>query len=370
MAFKAASRFERRCQGMSVSGEGRGQTSGVIDIHAHHVSPDGLAEMARIAPKLGPTLRKRDGSWTLDMPAGLLMGHPNGTSMAVPDGLVDMSTRLAEMDRQGVQYHALRNYTPLHLAQLPGELAAELHAAHNDAVVASVRAAPDRLVALPTLPLPHVDLAANEVRRLAAFPEVAGIGISTSVGGVDLDDERLDPVWKAIDAVGLPVLLHPPGTVAGEERMGGYHLANLIGYPVESAVAMGRIIFSGLLDRWPNLRFCFVHGGGYGPYQLGRWDHGWRVREESKTRISRPPSEYINGRCFFDSLTHDPIALRFLGARVGWDHVMLGSDYPWSMATTAPLQDVRAAKLEGSQVRGVVSDNARVFLRWPADSQA
>jgi aminocarboxymuconate-semialdehyde decarboxylase len=334
-----------------------------VDVHAHHVDPDAVARMARLAPDRAPGIRRRDGGWAVELPPGFFEAFPEGTVRPIPAGLIDIDVRLADMDRQGVRVHALSGYTYLNFYHLPGDVAAEFHAIHNDAVVATARRAPGRFLALPGLPLQAPELAADEVRRLAALPEVAGLGIGSNAAGMDLDDQRLEPTWAAIDEARLPVLVHPPGTVAGADRMGDYHLVNLVGNPVDSTVAAARIILSGLLDRHPNLRFCLVHGGGFVPYQIGRWDHGWRARDDVSARTARPPSSYLRGRIFFDSLTHSPEALAFLGARVGWDQVLMGTDYPWDMSTDQPLEDLAAAGIEGDRLRAVAGGNARAFLR-------
>jgi aminocarboxymuconate-semialdehyde decarboxylase len=347
-------------------GTGRPEATGPIDIHAHHVDPDAVAAMARLAPAHSPTIRREDGRWWMDLPPGFFKDFPSGTARPLRAGLIDLDVRLADMDRQGIRTHVLSGYTYLNFYNLAGELAAEFHAIHNDAVIATARARPDRFIAFPGLPIQAPELAAAEVRRLAAIPEVAGLGIGSNAAGANLDDEGMEPLWAAIHEAGLPVLIHPPGSVAGAERMQGYHLFNLIGNPVDSTVAAGRIIFSGILDRYPSLRLCFVHGGGFVPYQLGRWDHGWRVREDTKVRISRLPSEYLAEHFYFDSLTHDRQALNFLGERVGWDRVMLGTDYPWDMATERPLEELDEAGLAGERLEGVSRRNALGFIRRPA----
>jgi aminocarboxymuconate-semialdehyde decarboxylase len=348
----------------TTTADGLGDT---LDIHAHHVDADALARMAALDPAHAPTLRSQDGAWFMDLPPGFFRTFPQGTTRSIPAGLIDPAVRLADMDRQGVRYHALSGYTYTNFYNLPGTLAAEFHAIHNDALVAACRAQPDRFVGVPSLPLQAPELAAAEVRRVAAFPETVGIGMGTNVGGMDLDDERLAPVWEAVNETGLPVLTHPPGIIAGSDRMRDYHIVNIVGNPVDTTVAMARIICSGMLDRYPNLRISFVHGGGFGPYQIGRWDHAWHARDDTSARTDRPPSAYVPGRIFVDSLTHHPRSLAFLGDQVGWDQVMMGTDYPWDMATTTPLEDLLEAALEGDRLRAVATDNARAFLRWPGD---
>jgi aminocarboxymuconate-semialdehyde decarboxylase len=134
-------------------------------------------------------------------------------------------------------------------------------------------------------------------------------------------------------------------SLAGADRLHGYYLQNLIGPPLESTIAMGRLIFGGVLERHPALRFGWVHGGGFTPYQIGRWDHGWACRPEPRVAVDATPPRTYFGRMYFDTLTHDPLSLELLGRRVGWDHVMVGSDYPFDMSSSDPVGDVEAVDM-------------------------
>ncbi len=117
------------------------------------------------------------------------------------------------------------------------------------------------------------------------------------------------------------------------------------------------------MERHPDLRVGFVHGGGFSPFQVGRWDHGWKVRPEPKEHIGdRPPSTYYR-RFYFDTLTHDRASLLLLGERVGWDHVMLGTDFPFDMADDDPVTKVDAAPLSPADRTRVLETNAQGFLR-------
>lgn len=342
-----------------------------VDVHAHHVDPDAVAEMSRLAPGLAPALRRLDAErWAVDLPPGFFKSFPDGTTRTVPAGLLDLEVRLRDMARMRVAAHVLGPYTYLNLYHLPGDVAAAFHVIHNDATIATARHDPAHFIALPGLPMQAPEHAAAEVHRLAAIPEVAGIGIGSNVGGRDLDDPAFDPVWAAIDEARLPVLIHPPGQVAGADRMRDYHLVNLIGNPVDSTVAVARLILSGALDRWRNLRLILVHGGGFLPYQIGRWDHAWSRRDDVRARTANPPSTYLPGRVAFDSLTHSPESLRFLGERMGWDHVMLGTDYPWDMSTERPLEDLDVAGIVGERLGLVALENALRWLRLPAATVA
>jgi aminocarboxymuconate-semialdehyde decarboxylase len=341
-----------------------GETSGFIDVHAHFADPDAVNEMHALAPDDAPSAEYNDpeNRWEVT-PAG------RTSSIPIETGIFDLPSRLHDMDDMGIQYHALAAWTSLYFDQVDGALAAELLAIHNDSTVKTVRAHPDRFVAMGGLPMQDPVRAVEEVIRLGALPEVVGVQLPTNVAGHNLDDPMFEPIWEALADHGLPVLLHPygPGN-AKMARLGKYHLSNTIGNPLESAIALGSMVFGGVLQRHPGLRVGLVHGGGHVPFQLGRWDHGWRVRSEAQEIIAKPPSEFVE-QCYFEQLTHDPRAVTFLAARFGWDHVLIGTDYPWDMSTTTPLQELIAAGLPENELDRVGTTNAKRFLRWPRERQ-
>jgi aminocarboxymuconate-semialdehyde decarboxylase len=139
-----------------------------------------------------------------------------------------------------------------------------------------------------------------------------------------------------------------------------YYLANTVGNPVETAVALSHIVFSGLLDRHPDLRLLAAHGGGYLPTYLGRSDHAWQVRPEAH-RSAEPPSNYLR-RIFFDSLVYTPQALRHLVEAVGPDRVVLGSDYPFDMGVADPVDRLLAAGLNPTDTDRIRGTNALHLL--------
>lgn len=339
-----------------------------VDIHAHFVDGASLQEMSTVAPDFAPQIVEDDDGLGMQMPPGLNQRFPAGTIRRMPKGLLDVDVRKHAMREQNrVAMQALSGYSWLNFYGLPGELAAELHRIHNDGMVRTAQQHPGQFMAMPGLPMQDTARAVAEIERIAREPVVCAVGIGTNVDGRNLDDPAFEDIWAALDHHDLPVLLHPPGKVAGEDRIQDYHLINLIGNPVDSTIAAGSLVCSGVLERHKRLRFCFVHGGGFAPYQAGRWDHGFKVRQETRSRISKPPTSYFD-RLYWDSLTHDPQALAFLGQRFGWSQVMLGTDYPWDMATVTPVDDLIAAGLAGDELQRVASGNAREFLRWPAET--
>ncbi len=172
---------------------------------------------------------------------------------------------------------------------------------------------------------------------------------------VDLSDPRLEPFWARAAELGAPVFVHPFGCSL-DERLDRFYLANTVGQPTETAVALSHLIFAGVLDRHPSLVVVAAHGGGYLPTAIGRSDHAWRTRPEAHA-CAQAPSHYLR-RIYVDSLVHSAEQLRSLVAAVGADRVLLGSDYPFDMGDESPIASVRAAGLGEDVAAAVLGANA------------
>jgi aminocarboxymuconate-semialdehyde decarboxylase len=232
--------------------------------------------------------------------------------------------------------------------------------ATNDGMAELAQAYPDRFLPLATLPMQAPDLAARELERAIGLG-LCGACLCTHVNGTDLDDPRFAPVFACAERLDVPLFLHPQN--AGDiTRLQDYHLWNMIGFPMETATAAARLILSGVFVRHPNLKIVLAHGGGFLPYQLGRLDHGYRVRPALRERLPQPPSFYLTN-IICDSLVHDATALRFLIDRVGADHVVLGSDYPFDMGHDSPVAAVRALGLSRTQEAAVLGGTLETLLR-------
>ena len=232
--------------------------------------------------------------------------------------------------------------------------------AFNDGIAAMARRHPDRLLGLGTVPMQDGQRAARELERAVAAG-LRGIEICTHVNGGDLDAPELTPVFAAAERLGVPIFIHPQNE-GDIRRLRDYHLWNLVGFPTETALAAARLIFGGVFERFPRLRVILAHGGGYFPYQLGRLDHGYAVRQEARERLPRRPSDYL-GSIYCDSLTHDDRALRFLLDRVGDQHVVVGSDYPFGMQDRAPVDAIRRLGLGLEREARVLGQNLARLLR-------
>ncbi len=191
-----------------------------------------------------------------------------------------------------------------------------------------------------------------------------GVLVDSNIAGRDFADPALAPVWAALEAADLPVLVHPyQADVVGKERLKKHYLFNLIGNPADTTIAIGNVVFGGLLDAYPGLRWGFVHGGGVAPYLIGRWDHGWRQRAVTREKIPETLPSQLLRRLWFDCLVHQPAALRFLSGLVGWDRILLGTDYPFDMGLPDPLGFIARVGLESTDRSALLAQNPARFLR-------
>jgi aminocarboxymuconate-semialdehyde decarboxylase len=190
---------------------------------------------------------------------------------------------------------------------------------------------------------------------------MAGIAIGSRGGGRDLDDPVNDDLWTLLSERRTFVFLHPSG-VPDPQRQKDYWLPQLVGYPMETALAVARLVFGRVLERFP-LNLCLAHGGGCLPSLRGRLDMGWDRKDVART-TAVPPSEFTE-KLYYDTAVFSPVLLRRLVEDVGADHVLLGTDHPFELGDRAPLETVRALGLGDADERRILRDNAAGLLGLP-----
>src|SRR4029078_6390575 len=159
----------------------------------------------------------------------------------------------------------------------------------------------------------------------------------------------------------LALLIHPHN-VAGQERMGDYHLRNLLGFPLDTTLAAAQLIFGGVLDRFPDLRICLGQAGGFLPFIIGRLDAGYRARPECRKFIDREPSQYLR-RFYYDTIIHSRRSSKFLIETVGADRVMFGTDFPFDMNSTSPVDEIESqTQLTPGEFSQIYAGVAEEFL--------
>jgi aminocarboxymuconate-semialdehyde decarboxylase len=192
-----------------------------------------------------------------------------------------------------------------------------------------------------------------------------GAQIGSNVAGKNLDDPELEPVWATAAELDAFILLHPIN-VAGADRLSSYYLGNLIGNPLDTTIAAACLVFSGVLERHPSLKICLAHGGGFVPYQAGRFVHGWHVRAEPKSKLGKPPTDSLK-RFYFDTIVHSKEVLEFLVGNAGADRVLLGSDYPFDMGMPEGVAQVRGLPISAAEQSAILGGRARALLGAAGD---
>ena len=277
-----------------------------VDVHAHCAVPKALAILGRQCEK-----------------PELLM--------------TDTTTRIAAMDEQGIDVSALSINPYWYHAER--DAAAELIRIQNEALVEIRDTTPDRFVAFATVALQHPDLAVEQVKHAVKKLGFRGVSVGCSVEGAELADPKFHPFWAACEDLDLLVFMHPQGTKELEPsgRLSGSGvLTNTIGNPLETTIALSHLIFEGTLDRFPGLKICAAHGGGYLPSYAHRSDAVCRTFPDRVGPLpQKTPTSYLkDGQLYFDTIVFTPEALRHLIAETGPGQIMVGTDYPYGWTST------------------------------------
>ncbi|MBK9214100.1 MAG: amidohydrolase [Chloracidobacterium sp.] len=241
--------------------------------------------------------------------------------------------RIEECDASGVTVQVLSTVPVMFSYWAEPEDGAEIARFLNDDIAEAIGKFPERFVGLGTVPMQDLDLAIRELERCKEIGLV-GVEIGTNVNQLNLGEPQFFDFFAACERLGMAIFVHP-WDMMGEQDMQKYWLPWLVGMPAEVSRAICSLIFSGTLERLPNLRICFAHGGGAFPATLGRIDHGFNVRPDLFVDNQHSPRKYLS-RMYFDSLVHEPAKLDYLVKLVGADQVMLGSDYPFPLGEAEP----------------------------------
>lgn len=325
-----------------------------IDLHTHFV-PEGWEDWAsRYGGGNWPRLVRHDACRATIMTGAQFFRE-------VTDQSWSPARRIEDMDRLGIDRQAL-SPPPVMFCYWADAKACQAFARMQNENVAAIAARhPDRFIGMATVPLQDPALAIEELRVARERLGLRAVEIGTCPAGRDFDDPALYPFFEASRDLGMAVFVHPATPLAGQERLTKYYFPLIVGNPLETALAISKLIFGGVLERLPDLRICFAHGGGAFPFTLGRLNYGWSIRPEGPAAIPKEPREYAR-RLYFDSLTHSAANLRFLVQEFGAERVMMGSDYPFDMGAPDPVASVAAAELPPAARVAIEGGNAARFL--------
>ena len=322
--------------------------SGSFDLHAHF-APQGFWEQIerlggdRIGVRRGPDLGFEfllDGTWRNDM--------------CLP-ALQDWEQRLAMMDQQGIRAQVISVTANPHVTWADPAVGLELSRQINDELGWATTMWPGRIYGWAAIPLQDVRLAIPELRRAKEIGLV-GVQIPSHVGPIELDDAVLDPFWEAAEDLDFPVFVHNQA-LGGDPRIPG-RLRHVIGAPLETTIAVTRLIFASIPDRYPKVRFLLTHGGGTLPYIVGRLDRAWEVMGRP---LPNPPSVTLRG-FWYDTVLQEPSIMEHLLRFAGPLRVVVGTDYPYplgqELSDGLPVGLVVPTELRGA----ILQTNAEALL--------
>ena len=329
--------------GRSVSGHPFGQSATairprVIDVHAH-------CGVSNVAPIVKGTAFESNGA----VPGAQALG---------PD-------RIKAMDAQRVDYQALSINGFWWYGVTDRALADRIVRAQNEGLSAWCRAHPDRFVAFASSSLQFPDLAAAQIEDGITRLGLRGAAIGGHVNGQDLSDAQFHPFWAKAEALGALVFMHPAGAenIVRNGAFGGRgDLGNIIGNPLETTYFLSRLIFDGTLDRFPSLKVCASHGGGYLPSYFARTDVACDVRPAAKCANTKRPREYLRNQILADTMVFTDEGLRHLVAEMGVSQLVYGTDVPFNWPATIDLV-LNASYLSSADKAAILGGNLSRLLK-------
>jgi aminocarboxymuconate-semialdehyde decarboxylase len=293
-----------------------GRRTKVVDVHAHCAVPEAMTLM------------------------GLGFGAPGTNLPTLLHMATQASERLRAMDAQGIDVEAL-SINP-YWYKADRDLARRVISIQNEKLAEACAAHPDRFVAFATVALQHPDLAAEQLEEGVKKYGLRGAAIGGSVNGEEISDPKYHPFWAKAEQLGVLVFIHPQGTAemnATTRFKGNGYLDNVIGNPLETTIALSHLLFEGTLDKFPGLKVCGAHAGGFLPSYAGRSDQGCptlpaRCPGGTHGPIKKKPTEYLR-QMYYDTMVFRPEGVRHLAAEVGASQLLVGTDYPYPWTRTA-----------------------------------
>jgi len=322
----------------------------VVDFHNHYYPPEYVETLKNSTSAV---------KVTYDESGNPCVHYPGDYNILVP-GHRDIEYRRGVLEQHGVTTQVLSFTTPgVHVE--PPAAAVAMARQINDAFARVVRKSHGRFTALATLPLNDPRASVVELERAMKELGLPGAMVFSNVNHVALADERFAPLWKKADELRAVIYIHPTDP-AGVEAMLDYWLMPLVGFLMDTTLAAAKLVFTGVVERHPNIRWVLTHMGGATPYLAERWDRGYRAFAECRRNISKPPTEYLK-HFYYDTVNFNPDAVRFAIAFAGADHILAGSDYPHQIGSIPlMLETIQKLDVDESVKRKILGENAAALL--------
>ncbi|HXI34362.1 MAG TPA: amidohydrolase family protein [Gemmatimonadales bacterium] len=322
----------------------------IVDFHNHFYPPEYLEAL-------------RTGGTTVtlstDGDGNPVLGYPGDYNVAVP-GHRDIAYREDVLAREGIDRQVLTFTTPGTHVETP-QRAVQLARLVNDALARVAHERAGRFTALATLPLNDPAGSVIELERVMTQLGFKGAMLFSNVNGVALADARYEPLWQRADALGAVLYIHPTNPV-GVEAMTDFWLMPLVGFPWDTTLAAAKLVFSGVVERFPKIRWVLGHLGGAIPYIAERLDRGYEAFPECREHIRKAPSAYLK-EFYYDTVNFDPAALRLAVEFAGPRRVLAGSDYPHRIGSLrAMLDSLRRLDISDEERAMILGGNATRLL--------
>lgn len=247
---------------------------------------------------------------------------------------IDFQLYMQDQEQIGVTHSMISPIPQLFLYDFPADISTEMSRVYNQALSHLVQENPEKLSAVGTVPLTHPNKAA-QILAEAMNNGLKGSIIGPGVDGHMLSDDFFQPFFEEANRLGAILFIHP--LLCEDPRLKRRMMPNLIGVPWETTVCATDLLLSGIVDKYPNVRILFAHGGGFLPYQIGRLDKGYEQWKLVSSNLQAPPSEYLS-RFWYDTVLWNPDSMDFLVKTVGEDRVVAGSDYPFDLCVWPPKE--------------------------------
>jgi aminocarboxymuconate-semialdehyde decarboxylase len=317
----------------------------ITDVHCHFV-PDEFLCFASTKEEFGIRVKRReDEAVDLDI---------RGMHFGLNTTFFEMSKQLERMKRDGVERSILSLATPFIDYHLDPKLAVEAARVFNDALASAIASDKARFGGWAMLPMQDPAAAAQELRRCVRDHGFVGGHVASNVRGIYLHDARFEPIFQAAVDLNVPLFIHPADPL-GKDRTKDYELTIVAGYLFDNTINILRMICSGFLDRWPNLKLLCAHAGAFGPILRARMQREVDTNPQLKSTLKAPVGDYLR-RLYFDTICFEPAILRYVTDVVPVEHLMLGSDAPFPLGEPDPVNFVRNA-LPADQVDLILNRN-------------
>jgi len=326
----------------------------VIDIHAHILPASLRKAFENGEPWYGTKIERNSEGRTI------LTTGSRRNEMSTPEYWIPYEQRIALMDEAEVDVQLLSLNPQLLRDSDPIDVAASACQSVNDEIAEAVSERPDRYQGLGTITLKDPDRACKELNRIMKDSKLHGIIIGSHIDHTNLNQSHFFDILKEAEKLGAFILLHPLSTRA-KPILNDYHLINLIGNPMETTTAAANLIFSGYMEKLPNIKICLSHAGGYLPFAIGRFDHAYNTRKDVSDSLKNKPSEYLK-KFYYDTITHSDVGLKQVIDIVSSENILLGTDFPADMGVKKPLEWINSTDLKSDIKEKICHLNAERIL--------